>query len=118
MFNLEHKTENIAPINVFLGRMLVSLGIALGMILFSLALGVAGYHWIAGLNWIDAFLEAAMILGGEGPIATIVTDGAKIFAGLYAMYCGLLLIAMIGVLLTPIAHRMMHSFHIDKADND
>lgn len=118
MFNLERRTEKIAPVNLFMARMLVSLGLALGLVLFSLALGMAGYHWIAGLSWIDSFLEAAMILGGEGPIAVSMTGGAKVFAGLYAMYCGLLLIALIGILLTPVAHRMMHSFHIDKTEDD
>jgi len=90
------------------------MGFAGALVGLSLMMGVAGYHWIAGLRWIDALLNAAMILGGMGPVDALKSDGAKLFASLYALYSGLTLIALMGILLTPIAHRVLHRFHLDR----
>jgi hypothetical protein len=70
-----------------------------------------GYNAIEGLSWIDAFLNAAMLLGGMGPVNTPLTFGGKLFAGLYALYCGLVVIVVAGVLLAPVVHRALHKFH-------
>ncbi len=118
LLKFEKKVEKVAPLNIFIVRMLISLGLGLGLITFSLLIGVLGYHSLAKLSWIDAFLEASMILGGEGPITQAMSDGAKIFASIYALYSGLLIIAVMGIILTPVVHRMMHQFHIDEADED
>ena len=81
-------------------------------ILVSLAVGVCGYHYLDGLPWIDSLLNASMILGGMGPVDTLKTTAGKIFASLYALYSGLALIAVVGIMLTPIIHRFLHKFHI------
>ncbi len=112
----ERRHERLAPLGVFIRRMLSSLGIALGMILVALAIGIAGYHWIAGFNWIDSQLEASMILAGMGPVNPLTTDCAKVFASVYALFSGLVFIGIMGVVLTPLAHRMMHKFHLDNMD--
>jgi hypothetical protein len=111
---LEHRHQPLAPLPVFLHRVLLSFGLAALLIGVSLAIGIAGYHWIAGLAWIDALLNASMILGGMGPVSDLHSDAAKVFASLYALYSGLVLIAVMGILLTPIAHRVLHRFHLDR----
>jgi hypothetical protein len=108
----ERKHQRLAPLGVFIRRMLSSLGIALGMIAAALSIGLAGYHWIAEFNWVDSLLEASMILGGMGPVNPLSRDSAKIFASLYALFSGIVFIGVMGVVLAPLAHRMMHKFHL------
>ena len=79
-------------------------------------MGILGYHRIAGLAWIDSFENAAMILGGMGPVDQMTTTPAKLFAGLYAMFCGLVFISIMGIVLAPVLHRVMHHLHL--ADED
>ena len=79
--------------------------------LISLGAGMLGYHALEGLSWIDAFLESSMLMGGMGPISTPHTTGGKLFAGLDALYCGMVLILVAGILLAPLAHRILHKFH-------
>ena len=114
MFELKH--QKIAPAPVFIKRLFIFIGIAILLILFALAIGVAGYHWIAGLGWVDALLNASMILGGMGPVNTLTNAGAKIFASAYALFSGLVFIAVMGIVLSPIAHRMLHKFHVEDKD--
>jgi hypothetical protein len=90
--------------------------IALALIAVSLLIGMVGYHVLEGLNWLDAFLNASMLLGGMGPIHAPATSGGKLFAGLYALYCGLAVILVAGVILAPIAHRILHRFHMESRD--
>ena len=87
--------------------------IALALIAVSLFIGMVGYHLLEGLNWMDAFLNASMLLGGMGPVNAPATFGGKLFAGLYALYCGLAVILVAGVILAPIAHRILHRFHME-----
>ena len=84
------------------------------MVGIALFIGISGYHWIAGFGWIDSILEASMILGGMGPINPLSTNGAKLFAAGYALFSGLVFIAVMGVVLAPVLHRVMHKFHLDK----
>jgi len=72
-----------------------------------------GYHWLEHMRWIDAFANAAMILSGMGPIDPLKTDGGKLFAGLYAIYSGLAVILIAGVVFAPVVHRFLHRFHLD-----
>ncbi len=72
---------------------------------------MAGYHYLEQLPWLDAFLDASMILGGMGPVRPPETPGGKLFAGLYALYSGLVFLVTAGVLLAPVLHRAMHKFH-------
>jgi hypothetical protein len=116
VFMFERRHERLAPLGVFVQRMLSWLGIALCMIGVALAIGIAGYHWIGGFNWVDSFLEASMILGGMGPVNPLTTDCAKVFASLYALFSGLIFIGVMGVVLTPLAHRMMHKFHLNEEE--
>lgn len=115
----EHKKEPLLPRNRFLFRMLAFAGASLATMLFSLAFGMLGYRHFAGFGWVDAFLNAAMIMGGMGPVDALQTDAAKIFAGCYALYCGLVLLVSVGIFLSPIIHRLFHRFHLEVgADND
>ena len=112
----ERKYEKLAPVSVFVRRMAASVvmaGILISVVLF---IGISGYHWIAGFDWVDSLLEASMILGGMGPANPLKTPGAKIFASGYALFCGLIFIAVMGIVLAPITHRMLHKFHIDEED--
>ena len=90
-----------------------SLSLALSLIFASLLAGVCGYHFLEDLPWIDAFLNAAMILGGMGPVAPIQSFGGKLFAGFYALYSGLVVIVAAGVIFAPDFHRMIHKFHAE-----
>jgi hypothetical protein len=80
----------------------------------SLAIGMVGYHGFEHLSWLDAFVNAAMLLGGMGPLTTLQTDAGKLFAGFYALYCGLVVIAVAGIVLAPVAHRVLHRFHLEE----
>ena len=102
---------------IFVMRLATNGAFAGALVVISLAVGMLGYHGLAGLAWIDAFQNAAMILSGMGPVDTLTTSGAKLFAGLYALYSGLALIASAGLLLAPVLHRFLHRFHLeDTAD--
>jgi len=92
------------------------MGAAFLLILVALFIGVAGYHWVAGFDWVDSFLNASMILRGMGEINLLTNMAGKIFASLYALFSGLIFIAVMGIVFSPIAHRMLHKFHIDDRD--
>jgi hypothetical protein len=89
---------------------------AFGLILIAISLlaGMVGYHTLVGLPWIDAFLSASMILSGMGPLASPATFAGKLFAGLYALYSGLALILVAGIILAPVAHRLFHHFPLEE----
>jgi hypothetical protein len=114
----EHRHQKLAPFNVFVKRVLASVGIGIGLIAIALLIGISGYHWLAGFGWVDSLLEASMILGGMGPVNPLSTDSAKIFASIYALFSGLVFIAVLGVVLSPIVHRFLHKFHIDEEDEN
>jgi len=98
----------------FVRRVFGHVAVAVGTAALALFVGMAGYHWLAGLNWVDSLLNASMILGGMGPVDTLTTDAAKIFASFYALFSGLVFISLLGLLLAPFIHRLMHRFHIDE----
>ena len=112
----ERRHEKLAPVAVFVKRLIVSVLAAWLLIAGVLSIGIAGYHWIGGFGWIDSLLEASMILGGMGPVNPLPTEGAKIFASGYALFSGLMFIAVMGIVLGPFIHRVLHKFHIDTAD--
>lgn len=101
----------LAPRSLFVKRLAVNYGIALALILASLFAGMLAYRYFEGLSWLDAFDHAAMILSGMGPYREPTTNGSKLFEGFYALYSGLLLIGVTGLILAPILHRVMHHFH-------
>jgi hypothetical protein len=107
----EHRSDPVAPRAVFLRRLARSGGMGLIAIAVSLLVGMLGYHSIEGLSWIDAFLNAAMLLGGMGPLEHERNTAGKLFEGFYAIYCGLAVISVAGVMLAPVIHRFLHKLH-------
>jgi len=95
----------------FLHRLFIHVVVAFLLLLASLLIGVAGYQHFEDLAWRDAFLNAAMLLGGMGPVDPPKTDEGKVFAGLYALYAGLVFLFTVGVVLVPVLHRIFHKFH-------
>ncbi len=114
MFRYERKNQKLASRTVFVQRVARSLGIGIALIIASLIVGIFGYMYFAGLPLVDAFLDASMILGGMGPVAPLTTNSAKIFAGFYALYAGLLLIVVTGIILAPVLHRVLHALNADE----
>jgi hypothetical protein len=112
----ERKHEELASVGVFVKRIFAALGIAFCLIGMALAIGIAGYHTLGKLGWVDSLLEASMILGGMGPVSTLSTDGVKIFASLYALFSGLVFVGVMGIVLAPVVHRFLHKFHVDEED--
>lgn len=109
----EHHDQPLLPMRLWARRMMRSLGLAAFFIAGALATGIAGYHGIAHMPWIDSLLEASMILAGMGPISPLPTNAAKLFASTYALFSGLVFIGTTGILLAPIVHRILHAFHQD-----
>ena len=99
------------PRKVFAQRMAHHLAFSAGLIALSIAMGMAGYEHFESLRWRDAFLNTAMLLGGMGPVDPPVTDAGKMFAGLFALYAGLVFLFVAGLLIAPVVHRIMHRFH-------
>ena len=108
----------LQPRREFIRRLGWSIAAGGVLIAFSLSIGVVGYHVFAGLAWIDAFLDASMILSGMGPMSPLNTNSAKFFAGCYAIYCGIALIGTTGVILAPVIHRGLHRFHLEDNRTD
>jgi hypothetical protein len=86
------------------------------LILFSLGIGMLGYHFFEGLTWLDALLNASMILSGMGPVDTVSTAGGKLFASIYALFSGVLFLVAAGVMVAPVVHRILHRLHMDSED--
>jgi hypothetical protein len=109
----ERRHQKLAPLSVFAQRVIGAIIIACGVIAVVLFIGIAGYHWLGELDWVDSLLEASMILGGMGPVNPIKTTGAKLFASGYALFSGLVFIGIMGIVLTPVVHRLLHKFHVE-----
>ena len=112
---LERRHQPLLPLGEFVWRYVRWGSVAAAILLGSLAVGVCGYHFLEGIPWIDSLLNASMILGGMGPVDTLKTSAGKIFASLYALYSGLALISIAGMMLTPAVHRFLHRFHLEAA---
>lgn len=110
----EHRTQPLLPKRQFLIRLLKHGSISLGLLACSLGIGVAGYRLLEGFSWIDSLLNAAMILGGMGPVNPLVTVPGKLFASFYALFSGVIFLVGAGVLITPFAHRIIHRVHLDE----
>lgn len=111
--NFEHRLEKPIPFGEFLvrqGRYLFSASLLLAV---GLGIGMLGYHIFENMNWTDAFLNASMILGGMGPVAPLQTQAGKIFAGMYALFSGLVFLVAAGLFLSPSVHRLLHKFHFE-----
>jgi hypothetical protein len=112
LMRFERRHEKLLPRRLFIWRVARWSALAGAVIAVSLAVGVCGYHYLDGLPWIDSLLNASMILGGMGPVDPLKTTAGKVFASVYALYSGLALIAIVGLMLAPILHRLLHIFHI------
>ncbi len=108
-----YEPKHVKPISAkhFYRRLFKHILFSTILILISLALGIAGYHFFENLSWVDSFINAAMILGGMGPIEIPQTFIGKVFAGFYALYSGIIFLVAIGITIAPILHRMFHLFH-------
>ena len=113
----EHRTQRVISPLQFMRRLARSGFVAVELIAISLVVGIVGYHILEHMSWIDAFLNAAMLLGGMGPVNAPASFGGKLFAGMYALYCGLVVILVAGILLAPVAHRFLHLFHAEDRDS-
>ena len=108
----EHHQQPLLPRSAFLWRVARYGGVALSMVIGSLGIGMVGYHIFEGLDWIDAFVNASMILGGMGPVNELHSIAGKLFAGFYALYSGMIFLLAFGVVIAPIIHRFLHHFHV------
>ena len=102
----------LLPRQDFFRRLRWTTGLGASLIVASLGVGMTGYHVLGGLAWIDAFLDAAMILSGMGPLSPLHSTAAKLFAGCYAIYCGIALLVTTGIMFSPVVHRVLHKFHL------
>lgn len=114
----EHRSKPLLPIGAFALRVAKCLLGAAILVLVSLGVGAAGYHLAEGMPWLDATLNAAMILTGMGPAAELKTTGGKLFATAYALFSGVIFLTVAALVLAPIAHRLLHHFHLELEEED
>lgn len=105
--------QRIFPKHTFLQRLARGIIISFILIFIALYVGMIGYHWFEHMSWSDAFVNAAMILSGMGPMGTLSTTAGKIFAGVYALFSGLFFIAIVGLIFMPLVHRLFKKWHIE-----
>ena len=110
----EHGKQPLLSAAKFTRRVIRHFFLALLILAVGLGIGVLGYHCLEGLNWIDALLNASMILGGMGPVDLPRSSAAKIFASAYALFSGLVFISIASLIVAPFAHRVLHRFNLDK----
>ena len=110
----EHRTHLLLSRTDFTKRVARHVMLALFVLALALGIGVVGYHYLGELEWLDALLNASMILGGMGPVDPLHKPVAKLFASCYALFSGLAFISVASVLVAPFAHRLLHRFHVDE----
>ena len=118
LHRFEGRHQPLAPRRLFMRRMQRYLVLSFCIIVFSLGIGVLGYHFTEGLPWLDSLLNAAMILGGMGPVDAVRTTAGKWFASFYALFSGMVLLVAVGVLIAPVFHRFLHRFHLEIDDTN
>ena len=114
----ERMHQQLLPLHQFGLRLAAHALLALSLVAISLGAGAIGYHALAHLNWVDSFLNAAMILTGMGPVDPMPSDAAKIFATCYAIFSGVAFLSIVGLLMAPIVHRFLHHFHLEMEAED
>ena len=105
----------LASRTIFLSRFRRAATYALALVAVTLVVGMIGYRALEKLSWLDAFHQSALLLSGMGPVVDIKSDAGKIFDGIYALFCGVILLASTGLMFTPVIHRLLHRFHIEDA---
>lgn len=118
LFEFEHHNQPLLPRKDFYIRQVKHFLVVLAIIGGSLLWGMLGYHFIENMPWVDAFLNTAMLLGGMGPVDQLHTSAGKVFAGIYALYSGIVFLIIAGVLFAPLFHRMLHRFHLDMEEKE
>jgi hypothetical protein len=113
----ERRRDKMLSTAEFARRVAVTILMAAGCTAIALLIGIIGYHFAGRMTWLDALLNASMILGGMGPVSEPKTSAAKVFASAYALFSGLVFIGLLGVVLSPFAHRMIHHFHMEDDDD-
>jgi hypothetical protein len=113
----EHQSQPLLDRKAFLTRLLKHAIVSLGLLLISLIIGILGYRILEEFSWIDALLNAAMILGGMGPVNPLTTVPGKLFASFYAIFSGVIFLVGAGVIITPVAHRVIHRLHLEDEVN-
>jgi len=101
----------------FYNRVFTHTLIGIGLIAAGLFIGMVGYHEINRLSWIDSFLNASMILSGMGPVDPLISDEAKLFAGTYAIFSGVVFLIVVGIVFAPVLHRLLHRYHLDSIED-
>jgi hypothetical protein len=114
----EHRTKPLLSTREYVRRQIAHFAIFLSLILGSLLLGILGYHLLGRLGWVDSLENAAMILGGMGPVNGLTTTAGKMFASFYALYSGMIFLIAAGVLFAPLFHRFLHRFHLEQEADD
>lgn len=114
----EHRSKPLLSRRQFYARMARSVAVALLVITGALGIGMIGYRAFEPMSWVDAFVNAAMILSGMGPVSSLQSDAGKIFAGCYALFSGLAFLTSIGIFVAPAFHRFLHKFHLEEAKRD
>ncbi|HVP35775.1 MAG TPA: hypothetical protein VMT04_02145 [Terriglobales bacterium] len=109
----EHRSQPLLPRHLYIRRLLRHGLLAVVVIFVSLLIGIAGYHFIEGLPWLDSLLNASMILGGMGPVNVIQKTAGKLFASFYALFSGIVFLASVAILIAPVAHRFLHRLHLE-----
>ena len=109
----ESRFHPLLPRHLYVRRLLRHALLALSVMAVSLIIGVAGYRFAEGLSWLDALLNASMILGGMGPVSEIHTTAGKLFASFYALFSGIVFLGIAGILLAPVVHRLLHRLHVE-----
>ena len=115
---LEHKKQEVVPFSRFLIRLSRYTLFAAILILFSVGIGMAGYHHFGQLNWLDSFHMTCMILTGMGPTSEMHTTNAKLFSSFYALYSGVAFLSIVAVFFAPIVHRILHILHVDRDEEN
>ena len=113
LLHFEPRNQPLLSRRQFLSRLAGHILSGTLLILFSLGIGVLGYHLFEHLSWIDALLNASMILGGMGPVNSLTTTGGKLFASLYALFSGIVFLVAAGLMVAPVVHRLLHRMHLD-----
>jgi hypothetical protein len=109
----EHRHQPLLPRAAFLKRLASHAGVAIAVVGGSLLIGILGYHFLEDLPWIDALVNASMILGGMGPVDALHTNAGKIFASFYALFSGIVFLLAVGIMMAPVFHRILHHFHLE-----
>ena len=105
--------NELSPPNVFYSRVRRGVTYALVLVAVTLAVGMLGYHEFEDISWLDSFHQSALLLSGMGPVVEMSSVAGKVFDGIYALFCGIILLAATGLLFAPVLHRILHRFHIE-----